>query len=236
MLRFDARLCRFGFSASNRMRDRIAWRASWRSAPDVAIRMRRSAEIGREARIGTTGRGRRPRRWTSGPYCVQSRVFRAWLRSGGAKMHSGCTPAGSSCRRSFAAGSRAPANHAGNRGAVASAFAARDVAAHSIRIVRMFRKIVDQHSHGDNMLKMNRLANLAAALALALPVAVSPIAALAQAQSTPPAPAAAATTGAMAGKAAPSTEVIENPYGLEALWKGGDLVARITLGILVVMS
>ncbi|HSU45180.1 MAG TPA: hypothetical protein VLN42_13250, partial [Casimicrobiaceae bacterium] len=30
------------------------------------------------------------------------------------------------------------------------------------------RKIVDQHSHGDNMLKMNRLANLAAALMLAL--------------------------------------------------------------------
>jgi biopolymer transport protein ExbB len=30
--------------------------------------------------------------------------------------------------------------------------------------------------------------------------------------------------------------VIENPYGLQALWKGGDLVARITLGILVLMS
>jgi biopolymer transport protein ExbB len=30
--------------------------------------------------------------------------------------------------------------------------------------------------------------------------------------------------------------VLENPYGLEALWKGGDLVARITLGILVLMS
>jgi biopolymer transport protein ExbB len=30
--------------------------------------------------------------------------------------------------------------------------------------------------------------------------------------------------------------VIENPYGLEALWKGGDLVARVTLGILVIMS
>jgi len=101
------------------------------------------------------------------------------------------------------------------------------------------------------MLKMNRLANLAAALALALPLAVSPIAAFAQAQSTTPAPAAApadttsappaapapaATRSATASKAAPSTEVIENPYGLEALWKGGDLVARITLGILVVMS
>ena len=102
------------------------------------------------------------------------------------------------------------------------------------------------------MLKMNRLANLAAALVLALPMVVSPIAAFAQAQSTTPAPAApadttaapaaapapapAATTNATASKAAPSTEVIENPYGLQALWKGGDLVARITLGILVVMS
>jgi biopolymer transport protein ExbB len=33
-----------------------------------------------------------------------------------------------------------------------------------------------------------------------------------------------------------TTEIVENPYGLEALWKGGDLVARITLGILVIMS
>jgi len=101
------------------------------------------------------------------------------------------------------------------------------------------------------MLKTNRLANLAAALMLALPVAVTPLAAQAQAQSTTPAPSAApadttppaATPApaapaatATASKAGPSTEVIENPYGLEALWKGGDLVARITLGILVLMS
>jgi biopolymer transport protein ExbB len=122
----------------------------------------------------------------------------------------------------------------------------------AIRVVRIFRKIVDQYSHGDNMLKTNRLANLAAALMLALPVAVTPLAAQAQAQSTTPAPSAApadtttpppATPApappaatATASKAGPSTEVIENPYGLEALWKGGDLVARITLGILVLMS
>ena len=105
------------------------------------------------------------------------------------------------------------------------------------------------------MLKMNRLANLAAALVLALPVAVTPLAAIAQAQTTTPAPNAApapvpAPTDAAAPAAAPapaatstastgapaSTEVIENPYGLQALWKGGDLVARITLGILVLMS
>ena len=36
--------------------------------------------------------------------------------------------------------------------------------------------------------------------------------------------------------AAPAIEVIENPYGLEALWKQGDFVARGTLIILVIMS
>jgi biopolymer transport protein ExbB len=104
------------------------------------------------------------------------------------------------------------------------------------------------------MLKLNRLANLAAALMLALPIAATPLEALAQAQSTTPAPGAppaaapaaptaapaatpAATPAAPAAKgAAASNDILENPYGLEALWKGGDLVARITLGILVLMS
>jgi biopolymer transport protein ExbB len=36
--------------------------------------------------------------------------------------------------------------------------------------------------------------------------------------------------------AAPATEVIENPYGIEALWKQGDFVARGTLLVLVIMS
>ena len=36
--------------------------------------------------------------------------------------------------------------------------------------------------------------------------------------------------------AAPAAEKIDNPYGLDALWKGGDLVARGTLVILVLMS
>ena len=35
---------------------------------------------------------------------------------------------------------------------------------------------------------------------------------------------------------AKATEVVDNPYGLEALWKGGDLVAKITLAILAIMS
>ncbi|MDQ2917578.1 MAG: MotA/TolQ/ExbB proton channel family protein [Casimicrobiaceae bacterium] len=102
------------------------------------------------------------------------------------------------------------------------------------------------------MLKMTRLATLAAVLMLATPIAVTPLAAQAQAQPTPPTPSAApaetpstpAATppAAVAPAAAPAavgkvtTEIIENPYGLDALWKGGDLVARITLGILVIMS
>ena len=31
-------------------------------------------------------------------------------------------------------------------------------------------------------------------------------------------------------------ETVDNPYGLEALWRGGDFVSRGTLGILVIMS
>src|SRR5215218_7183169 len=106
------------------------------------------------------------------------------------------------------------------------------------------------------MLKMTRAAMqgvvLAAAIALTVPAFLD-----AQAQSSPPAtspappasPAATADPGKVNAPAAPvapapakasdvakTTETVENPYGLEALWKGGDLVARITLGILVIMS
>jgi biopolymer transport protein ExbB len=97
------------------------------------------------------------------------------------------------------------------------------------------------------MLKMTRLAPLAAVLLVAAYAAVVAPAALAQGQ--PPAPAAApAAPAAPAVAAVPApaapvaragervTEVVDNPYGLEAVWKGGDLVLRITLGILVLMS
>src|SRR5712675_2847272 len=36
--------------------------------------------------------------------------------------------------------------------------------------------------------------------------------------------------------AVPASEVLENPYGIEALWKQGDFVARGTLIILIIMS
>jgi biopolymer transport protein ExbB len=50
-------------------------------------------------------------------------------------------------------------------------------------------------------------------------------------------PAAAAVALTLATSAAhAATDAVTNPYGLEALWKGGDLIARGTLLILIVMS
>ena len=40
----------------------------------------------------------------------------------------------------------------------------------------------------------------------------------------------------MTGPAKETKETVDNPYGLDALWKGGDFVARGTLIILVIMS
>ena len=94
------------------------------------------------------------------------------------------------------------------------------------------------------MLKMTRSAALAAVLLIAVAGAVVPPVAVAQAQPAAPA-ASAAPAAAQPAPAAPeakaanggrSSEVVDNPYGLEALWKGGDMVARFTLAILVIMS
>jgi biopolymer transport protein ExbB len=98
------------------------------------------------------------------------------------------------------------------------------------------------------MSKLTRMAAWAAVPLLAALIAVFPMTALAQAApaapSAPaagaqPAPDAAAPGAPAAPKAvAPnrSVEIVENPYGLEALWKGGDIVAKITLAILAFMS
>ena len=89
---------------------------------------------------------------------------------------------------------------------------------------------------------INRLPVLFAAALVALaPAAVLFVApADAYAQATPPAaeqPAAAKPAPTPPpGAGEPGKETIENPYGLEALWKGGDFVSRGTLIILVIMS
>jgi len=79
---------------------------------------------------------------------------------------------------------------------------------------------------------------------LAVVFAALSIVAMAQApQGTPPAaevkpapPVIEVVRPAPPPIAAPAVEVIENPYGIEALWKQGDFVARGTLMILVIMS
>jgi biopolymer transport protein ExbB len=98
----------------------------------------------------------------------------------------------------------------------------------------------------------NPFARAAAALALAIACASVPAQAPKDAPAAPP-PQAAPGQAAPAPATGPATsivvpsqaqsprdtsgaEVIENPYGIEALWKQGDFVARGTLIILVIMS
>jgi biopolymer transport protein ExbB len=89
---------------------------------------------------------------------------------------------------------------------------------------------------------VDRLAATLAVILVAGAAATTLIALPAQAQQSPaPAasPASAETPPAATPQpppAAPSTEAVDNPYGLDALWKGGDFVARTTLIILVIMS
>ncbi|CAG1008117.1 Biopolymer transport protein ExbB [Burkholderiales bacterium] len=97
------------------------------------------------------------------------------------------------------------------------------------------------------MLKMTRWAALAVVL---LAGAAHDLVAQAQGQPAAPAAPAAATEPAAPAAPAPapapavakaangmtSTEIVENPYGLEALWRGSDVVAKATLVILIIMS
>ncbi len=63
------------------------------------------------------------------------------------------------------------------------------------------------------------------------------------AEETSNTPVATATTEAASNASTPTpppkpatSETVKNPYGLEALWREGDLVAKSTLFILVLMS
>jgi len=87
------------------------------------------------------------------------------------------------------------------------------------------------------------LAQTAPAPAATSAVPVTPPPASSQAVVAPaPAPADAAAPAATAAPVAPpatpdvTETAVANPYGLGALWDGGDLVARATLVILVIMS
>jgi biopolymer transport protein ExbB len=77
------------------------------------------------------------------------------------------------------------------------------------------------------MFRLNRIRALAAALLIAAS-SLAPTAVMAQ-------PATPASTES-APAAQTDKETVDNPYGLDALWKGGDIVAKGTLAILVIMS
>jgi biopolymer transport protein ExbB len=73
------------------------------------------------------------------------------------------------------------------------------------------------------------LVSVAAAAAILTP---SP----ARAQAPAPAPATALESKPLPPPAAPATEEVVNPYGLDALWRQGDFVSKGTLIILLIMS
>ena len=79
---------------------------------------------------------------------------------------------------------------------------------------------------------------LAAAPSIAADPAPAAAAAAPAASTTPAAVAATPAAAPADAMAAPkeTKETVDNPYGLDALWKGGDFVARGTLIILVIMS
>ena len=72
------------------------------------------------------------------------------------------------------------------------------------------------------------------ALLQAQPVTSAPVATTPQIVSSPVIPEAQPAVPALV--AAPAKAALSNPYGLEALWREGDLVAKTTLAILVIMS
>ncbi len=83
-------------------------------------------------------------------------------------------------------------------------------------------------------------APLAAALLALASLAITALPTPAQAQASAPAAPDAATPAAPAPAAAPAAAVakeeVTNPYGLDALWAQGDVVARGTLIIMIIMS
>jgi len=112
------------------------------------------------------------------------------------------------------------------------------------------QSLLASQTHKGLILRTSSLAPLrvfaASFLLLALSIAGSPAAA--QAPASAPAPAAAAETvpapsltpvpapTASAAPAKKNGDAIDNPYGIEALWKGSDTIARSVLVLLGIMS
>ena len=85
-----------------------------------------------------------------------------------------------------------------------------------------------------SLIHLARAPFLAALISLATLASSLPTAALAQASA--PAAEVAAPAAAPAPVAAVTKEAVDNPYGLEAMWKDGDIITRTTLIIMIIMS
>ncbi len=85
-----------------------------------------------------------------------------------------------------------------------------------------------------SLIRTLRVSLAAGLLALASLLAAGP--AFAQAASAPAADSASAPAVPVAVAPQVAKDTIDNPYGLDALWKQGDFVARGTLIIMVIMS
>ncbi len=81
-----------------------------------------------------------------------------------------------------------------------------------------------------------RAAFFAALIVVASLASSLPTAAWAQAASEPAAAPAAATPATPAAAPAVAKESVANPYGLEAMWRDGDMVTKTTFFIMVIMS
>ncbi|WP_234085129.1 MotA/TolQ/ExbB proton channel family protein [Azonexus sp. R2A61] len=82
------------------------------------------------------------------------------------------------------------------------------------------------------MIHLNRIRAIATALFIFAAGTLTPMAHAAETT----APAGEPATAASSSSGASATETVENPYGIDALWKGGDAVAKGTLAILLIMS
>ncbi len=81
-----------------------------------------------------------------------------------------------------------------------------------------------------------RLFNFIASLLICFAISAAMAAVSQAADDAVPAPPVIAPKTAPAAPPSVSQEVVDNPYGFDSLWNGGDLVARSTIIILLIMS
>ncbi len=87
-----------------------------------------------------------------------------------------------------------------------------------------------------SLIQLVRAPLMAALIVVATLASSLPTVALAQAASEPATAPAAATPAAPAAAPAVAKETVNNPYGLEAMWRDGDMVTKTTFFIMVIMS